>query len=554
MCLTLGCTANIDGGGAQPSGPGGSNGAVGRGGVGGLGQGPITEGGPLGSMPLNRLTRREYNNTLRDLLGDQSQPANAFPDDNDRTFIFRRAGAVAPQDASLLRAAAESAARNAIQRLDDLLPCTPDSGEDGCVAHFIDTFAGRAYRRPPTASEKARLTALYARGKGELGLDFRGGLGLLIEAMLQSPAFLYHWGSPEAAPLMEGGVARLDSYQVASRLAYFLLGTTPDGTLLAAAASGLNIPSEIEAQARRLIADPRARENVAAFIQELLDLDSLPELVRDPNLYPEYDEVLARALVEENRRFVEHVVFDDGGSLGRLLSADYSFVNQAVAGVYGLASSGTDFQKHTLNPSERGGLLTQPGFLALTGATDGSHPVRRGLAVYENFLCGTLPPPPNDVPPAAPATAGGTTRQRFDQHAQNPCAQGCHRLMDPLGFAFEHYDGIGKYRTMDNGGIVDATGELQLDGKIQRFSDAVELSRLLSQSDEVRTCFARQVLRYALRRGEVSGDEASITRARAAFSASDYDIKQLLVAIPSSDSFRYRTPAAGEHTESEVAP
>ncbi len=500
-------------------------------------------------MPLSRLTRREYNNTLKDLLGDASHPADAFPNDTDQGFGFRRAGLVAQQDAELLRSAAEVATKTALGHLDQLLPCAPASGEDACAAQFIDKFGRRAYRRPLTDGEKTRLSALYGRARSELGLDFAGAIGVLIEAVLQSPAFLYHWGSPEAALVMEQGVARLDGYELGSRLAYFLLGTMPDDALLDAAAS-LSTPASIEIQAQRLLADPRARDSVSAFMQELLELDRLPDQVKDPALYPEFNDALIRSLLEENRSFVQHVVFDDTGSFGALLSADYSYVNQALGGVYGISdAAGIELQKHTLKSAERSGILTQAGFLTLTGANNGSHPVRRGHAVYEKFLCGVLPPPPPNVPPAEPATAGGTTRQRFERHDQNACARACHSLMDPIGFAFEHYDGIGKYRTMDNGGVVDSSGEIMLDGKKAAFADAVALSQLFAESEEVRTCFTRQVLRYALRRDDVGGDAVAVEQARAAFAQSGNDIKRLFVAVPNSVSFRYRTPASGEQIQ-----
>ena len=159
-----------------------------------------------------------------------------------------------------------------------------------------------------------------------------------------------------------------------------------------------------------------------------------------------------------------------------------------------------------LDSSQRLGLLMEPSFLTLTGSPDGSNPVKRGKAVYTKLLCGVLPPPPPNVPPAKPATAGGTTRQRFAEHAENACARGCHTLMDPLGFAFENYDGIGRYRTTDNNQPVDATGMISIDGTAKSFSNAVELTKILSTSATVRDCFAKQWFRFAVGREETEGD------------------------------------------------
>jgi len=199
-----------------------------------------------------------------------------------------------------------------------------------------------------------------------------------------------------------------------------------------------------------------------------------------------------------------------------------------------------------LNASQRAGFLTEPAFLSLTGAADGSHPVRRGKAIYEKLLCRTLPPPPANVPPAKPASAGGTTRERFTEHDTNDCAKSCHGVMDPIGFAFENYDGIGKYRTTDNGKPVDASGKVTLDGAEHAFANAVELSGLLAASAEVRRCFATQWVRFALARNESGADQASIDGAAAGFGRPEATMRDLLVAVTTMRSFRYRAPAQGE--------
>jgi hypothetical protein len=198
-----------------------------------------------------------------------------------------------------------------------------------------------------------------------------------------------------------------------------------------------------------------------------------------------------------------------------------------------------------LDTTQRSGLLTRAGFLTVTGATDGSHPVKRGRRVYERFLCGELPPPPPVVPPAKPPSAGGTTRQRFEEHDTNPCALGCHPIMDKLGFAFEHYDGIGKYRTTDNGGMVDSSGEYEFDGAKKRFTDARDLSQVLASSPSVAQCFATQWLRFAFKRTETDADKASLAAIAAAFTKAN-SIQDLMVGVVGSRSFRYRTPGTGE--------
>jgi hypothetical protein len=180
-------------------------------------------------LPLRRLTIREYNDTVHDLLGDTTLPANQFASDRDQTFTFRRSGGVAVQDAKLLRTAAEALAATAARNLTAILPCDPvAAGEQACARQFVDGFGLRAFRRPLAAAEADRLMALYGTARNTLKLAFADAIGLLIEGMLQAPAFLYHWEAPATAPVREGAVLRLGPYEIASRLSYFLLGSMPD--------------------------------------------------------------------------------------------------------------------------------------------------------------------------------------------------------------------------------------------------------------------------------------------------------------------------------------
>jgi hypothetical protein len=251
-------------------------------------------------------------------------------------------------------------------------------------------------------------------------------------------------------------------------------------------------------------------------------------------------------MLDETRTFVEGVTFGGDGRLGTLLGAPYSYINQSLGLVYGTQASGAALQRADLNATQRSGFLTQASFLALTGATDGSNPVRRGHAIYTKLLCHDLPPPPNNVPTPKPASAGGTTRQRFVEHDMNACAQACHSAMDPIGFAFENYDGIGKFRTADNGLPVDATGSVSLDGKAQSFKDAVGLIGLLAKSVEVRNCFAGDWFRFAVLRPDEPKDLASIESVAGAFGADTATLQDLMVAIATARSFRYREPSPGE--------
>jgi hypothetical protein len=223
-----------------------------------------------------------------------------------------------------------------------------------------------------------------------------------------------------------------------------------------------------------------------------------------------------------------------------------SYVNQPLAAVYGVRGiTGTNMTPAMLDSTQRAGLLTRAGFLAVTGATNGSHPIKRGHKIHERLLCLTLPPPPNNVPPAKPPTEAGTTRQHVEEHDKMACAIACHSIMDPIGFAFEHYDGIGKWREKDNNLTIDSTGSIEIDGGMKPFTDGRSLSQVLSASTDVAQCFATQMLRYAFKRNDTEADRASLESMDTVF-AKGNSIKDLLVGLVGTRSFRYRTPGAGE--------
>jgi hypothetical protein len=258
-------------------------------------------------------------------------------------------------------------------------------------------------------------------------------------------------------------------------------------------------------------------------------------------IYPEFGEPLANAMLDENHAFVQAAVFGADATFTALMTGTTTNLSSTIAPIYGAQSGAM-----SLDPSQRAGLMTRVGFLTVTGSPTGSHPVKRGRKVYERFLCGTLPPPPNNVPPTKPASAGGTTRQRFEEHDKNPCAQGCHTLMDPLGFPFEHYDGIGRYRTMDNGLPVDSSTSLTVDGTTHAIADAVDLSKVLAESPTAQGCFTAQWARFAMLRDLTDADRYSMQTAQTAFKQSGLKVSDMLLGVASSRSFLYRSLAEGE--------
>jgi hypothetical protein len=321
----------------------------------------------------------------------------------------------------------------------------------------------------------------------------------------------------------------------------------PDATLFAAAAAGqLATADGIETQAERMLADPKAKDMIADFIDDWLDVNVISSRPKDPTIYSMWNQDLATAMETEFRSYGSSAVLGTG-LFSDLLTGTKSSVNQALATIYGVSGvSGTTPQPVTFSASQRGGLLTLAGFLTVTGATDGSSPVRRGHAVLTRLLCDVLPNPPANVPPPQPPMAGLTTRQRFLEHDQNTCTGGCHSAMDPIGFGFEHYDGVGEYRTTDQSLPVDASGSIVLDGQTQTFTDALGLGSMLAASPQVQACFATQWMRYALNRWDSAADLASIQGATAAFQTAGLNMRDLIMGVAASRTFRYRAPAAGE--------
>jgi hypothetical protein len=505
------------------------------------------------------LTRRQYVNTLRDLFADPSLGPDPLPADvQDSTlgFAFHTTGIVAAADASLYRDAAETMAKTALGSVDKWLPCAataaPADFETSCLATFLGPtgLAQRIFRRPLSAADVGRLTALYTTGRAPpLSLDFTGAIGLVIEATLQSPEFLYHWELDPVPAVREGSVVKLGNYEIANRLSYLLWGTMPDATLFAAAAAGAlaDLPS-VEAQVRRMLKDERAKGAISDFFTDWLDIDQLPGRPKDSTVYPTYSGALAAAMATEVEAFVNQIVFAGTGRFDDLLTGTTTIVGPDLAALYGIAAGGANVPSIvSLNPAERSGLLTLAGFLSVTGAATGSDPPRRGKAIYERLLCGVIQPAPPAMPAVEPPSpTAGTTRQRFERQDTTACATACHSTIDPWGFALENYDGIGAYRSTDNGMAVDARVTVTLDGQQKMVSDARGLATALAQSDEARTCFVKQWFRYGLGRLDTARDQPSIAAGITAFESSMRDIRELVVALATSRTFRYRTPGTAE--------
>jgi hypothetical protein len=543
LVALAGCTGSIgapgEGDGTVPTGPGNQpSGAAGA------------ARGELAPTTLRRLTRAQYNNTVRDLLGLTGDVAGGFGLDEDEGGFAANAKAPLKElQIEKYREVAEELAVKALADLPRLAPCAPPArAEADCLEEFLRDFGKRAYRRPLTAEEIERYRALFAVGRE--GADFATGLGLVVSTMLQSPNFLYRPEMGDPARAGKEGLP-LSPYETASRLSYYLQNTMPDQELFAAADAGrLGTAEQVAAQARRLLESPRARDSVVSFYLQWLQVDDLLSVEKDSEVYPMFTPELRAAMREEIEEFVDQVARRTdagGGTLEALLTARYSFLRGPLHALYGVPAgaggNAAGLRRTDLPEGQRAGVLTLGGVLAKHGHPDQSSPVARGYVISDRLLCVVPPEPPEDVDNNIPKPDPNvSTRVRFEQHRSKPQCATCHALMDPLGLAFEGYDGIGRFRTMDGRVPVDSTSELVGTDQDGAVKDAVDLVGRLSRAREVRACMARQWFRYALGRLDTEGDRPAIQAAIEAFARDGHRLPDLMVALAASHPFRFRRP------------
>ena len=493
----------------------------------------------MAEAPLRRLTREQFDNTVRDLLGIADEPSLRIPQDEKISAFY--SNAIAPVNRLAVEQFADVAddlATVATADAQAFASCQPAEDEVACAARFVEEFGLRAFRRPLDSDELERYGALFTE---YAATSFADGIRRVVATMLQSPHFLYHLDIVQSAD--ESAVAALDGYQLASRLSYALWQTMPDADLFAAAAAGeLATPEGLREQAERLLADDRAADAIASFHLQWLGLDTIRELDKDDALFPEFDASLAEAMQRETARFADHVIRRGDGKLTTLLSAPLGFPEGPLAEIYGVSATANPEEPVMLDPTQRAGLLTQAAFLSTHAHADQTSPVRRGIVIRKNLLCTNLPDPPADVDNTPPEPdPNATTRQRFAAHTGDPACAGCHQLIDPIGLGFENYDALGRFRVEENGAPVDASGELTMAGASSgAFNGAVELAHQLAESPEVRACVSSQWFRFALGRLEREPDACSMQRLNQDFAAADYDVRALLLSLVTSDAFRYR--------------
>ena len=464
-------------------------------------------------------------------------PADSRPED----FPFddhAQARIVTSVHAEEYRKTARLLAERAAANLPALVPCDPSgTNAAACAEQFIQSFGLRAVRRPLTPQEVQRYKTLLLGRK-----TFTDGVKAVVAAPLQSPGFLYR---SELGDLKPDGTYRLNGYEIAGALSYLFWGTMPDAALFTAAAAGkLSEPAEIAAQAQRLVADPRSRPQLAAFAMQWLGADAILTSAKSPDLFPEFTASVRADMVAETQKFVTTVAFDKSGSLDELWTADYSFVNESLARIYGIAGvTGPLLQQKTYAQPSRAGLLGHGSVLGSSAYSDQTSPIRRGVLIRRRLLCQELPVPPpgaGGVPKVNPAA---TTRERFRQHSDNPFCHSCHGLIDDVGFGLERFSPIGGYRDHENGLPIDDSGNLNDrealgSGTSAPYQGGAALGQNLAQSPRAQACFVRQYLRFARGYNEdVAEDLCTLQRLVKRFQASGRRIPDLMVAVTASPDF-----------------
>jgi hypothetical protein len=490
---------------------------------------------------LRRLTHSQYNNTVRDLLGDQSAPANQFPTED---FVNGFKNQYQSQNLSPLlveaySAAAERLARNAFQGGDrrGLIPCKPSSA---CRARFVREFGLKAFRRPLEIGESERYEELFRREA-----DFFKGAQIVVEAMLQSPSFLFR--------LDKTSNPKLKSYVTAGRLSYALWDSMPDAALFESAARGeLSTPKGVEATARRMLDDPRARRSLDEFVSQWMRFDRLLTGAKDRRRYPNFNREAAAAMTEETRSFISDLVWNDRNFMDAF-TADYSFINADLAAIYGVPAPAREFDRVIFPAeSERAGLLGQSLFLSLTAKPDDTSPTARGLFIREQFLCQHVSEPPPGVNTNLPEITEAkpqTNRERMREHVTNPSCSTCHNLIDPIGFGFEKFDAIGarreKFKLLFFGENEEGEGrakprtlelEINTDGFVagipdSKFSSPRELGAVLARSPQCQECLVKQYFRYTSGRMEAQADRPLIRQVSEDFRKSQFRFKELIISL-----------------------
>ncbi len=503
----------------------------------------ITQGFEPPAPTMRRLLARQYLNAVGDLLGDEARAAAAAPDDQPLNGFdsigasqlnVGDAGVVDYERSSRLAAAA---ALQSKAKIPEYLSCTPAGfDDDACLESFARSFARMAFRRPVTEDEIADLMVV-GKAAATAYESFDAGLEYVIATALQSPSFVYQIEVGDG-PLDE--TRSLTGIEMATKLSFFLLDTTPSAELLDRAEAGdLDDDVGVRAIAEEMVASPKAHAAVEAMYDEILNLRALATTTKSGDLYPEFSPELAASMRAETLALLDDVVWDRDADFSELFTSGSTFVDANLAALYGVEApaEGTMAKVELPAGQPRAGFFGQASFLTMQSHVELTSPTLRGKFIRERILCQAISPPPNNVNTTFPENSGAKTmREKLEIHQENVACAGCHALMDPLGLSFENFDAIGRYREQENGVTIDASGDFDQEG---HFANGAELAELVTQDEGFIDCVVRNVYRSALGRIEGDGEEVVVQDLVGAFGDDRHRLKALLVELASSDAFRF---------------
>lgn len=539
--LAFGCQGSLSGDSGSPqgtapgsvagSGSGAASGVTGGNGA-GVGGGPGVDPaqGPPGRTPMRRLTLTEYAYTIRDLLGeDVSALVAGFPADG-RTEGFDNVAAsldVATNQLDVFERAADALATRAVavgSPARQRISVCSEWADAACRRKVLQAFADKAWRRPTTSSEVDQLLALAAIGK-DASADEQ--VALALRGVLLAPQFLFR--VEKLPPAGTTAAYRVTGHELATRLSYFLWSSMPDESLSQSAATGSLVnAADVTREVSRMLVDTKAAGLTDNFAAQWLALRSLGDHQVDASLSA-FTPALAASMTKESAGLFSHVL-SNGLPASELLTATYGFMDEPLAKFYGVSVTGG---RAELGATERRGVLGQAALLTLTSYPNRTSIVRRGVWVMENLLCTEPPPPPEGVDTTPPDPAKGTLRQRMAQHSTDPKCAGCHTLMDPVGLGLENFDAIGRYREMENGEPIDASGTY-IDGR--QFKKPSELSKLVAEDPRFVACVTDKLLAFGLGRVLTDGDHAAAA-AVAQASGAQPTLRDLIANTAQSQAF-----------------
>ena len=497
---------------------------------------------------MRRLTEAQYRNAVADIFGPDIQvagrmdPLVRLPHGLQTSAVS--AISVSPagfeQYTRMARAIAGQVVDEAHRAT--LVGCRPaaeDRADDACARAFLERVGRLLFRRPLAPADLQRQVAA-AREGARLSGSFYTGLALSLETMLVSPHFLFDIDVTEPDP-ERPGEARLDGWSKAARLSFFLWDTTPDALLLEAAARGdLHAAAGLARQVQRMVASPRLEASVRTFFSDMLGFERIDDLAKDAILYPQFVREVKADMPEQTLRTIVELLVRENRDYRELFTSRTTFMTRALAQVYALPvrPDRRAWVRYELPPdSGRAGLLTQMSFLAAFSHDGRSSPTLRGQALRELLLCQPVPDPPADVDfSLLEDTENGelrTARERLAVHRENPVCAGCHRITDPIGLTLENFDGVGAWRSSENGAAIDTSGAL--DGT--EVSGPLELGAAVSRHPAAPRCLARRVSEYALRRPLANADLVWAAEMASRFAADEYRVPALFAAVATSDAF-----------------